>query len=132
MPRTKKTTVGANAPTTTKNTSPSTTVKKQPTANQIREWYEKNKTKLERYEDATSAITSLRDIQKSTRYTTINNYSKEDVKSYIQSISSNEKNLRSLSRYLYYRSEIYYRLCNIGTGIVWETNLMQLARNNGC
>lgn len=111
MPRTKKTTAGANAPTTTKNTSPSTTAKKQPTANQIREWYEKNKTKLERYEDATSAITSLRDIQKSTRYTTINNYSKEDVKSYIQSISSNEKNLRSLSRYLYYRSEIYYRLC---------------------
>lgn len=111
MPRTKKTTAGANAPTTTKNTSPSTTAKKQPTANQMREWYEKNKTKLERYEDATNAITNLRDIQKSTRYTTINNYSKEDVKSYIQSISSNEKNLRSLSRYLYYRSEIYYRLC---------------------
>lgn len=77
----------------------------------MREWYEKNKSRLEHYEDATSAITNLRDIQKSNRYTTISNYSKESVKTYIQNISSNEKNLRSLSRYLYYRSEIYYRLC---------------------
>ena len=98
MPTTKK--VDANAPTP-----------KQPTANEMREWYEKNKSRLERYADATDAIISLRDIQKSSRYTTISNYSKEDVKSYIKNISSSEKNLRSLSRYLYYRSEIYYRLC---------------------
>ena len=113
MPRTKK--VDANAPTVNNskktNTTSSSTTKKQPTANEMREWYEKNKSRLERYEDATSAITNLRDIQKSNRYTTISNYSKESVKSYIQNISSNEKNLRSLSRYLYYRSEIYYRLC---------------------
>ena len=101
MPRTKKTMAGATVPPAIK----------QPTANQMREWYEKNKNRLERYEDAQNAITSLRDIQKSTRYTTVSNYSKEDVKTYIKNISSNEKNLRSLSRYLYYRSEIYYRLC---------------------
>ena len=99
MPTTKK--VDANAPT----------AKKQPTAKEMQAWYETNKSRLERYADATDAITSLRDIQKSSRYTTISNYSKEDVKSYIKNISSSEKNLRSLSRYLYYRSEIYYRLC---------------------
>lgn len=99
-----------NAPTKTNNTKTSK-VSKQPTANEMREWFEKNKNKLERYENATDAIKNLRDIQKSSRYTTISNYSKEDVKTYIKNISSNEKNLRSLSRYLYYRSEIYYRLC---------------------
>lgn len=118
MPRQKKVGTNSNAPTN-KNTSKNTnqnfssisSPKKQPTANEMREWYEKNKNRLERYEDANSAIKNLRDIQKSTRYTTISNYSKEDVKSYIKNISSSEKNLRSLSRYLYYRSEIYYRLC---------------------
>lgn len=116
MPRTKK--ADANAPATNKTSTKSTTkttssssTKKQPTATEMREWYEKNKSRLERYEDASNAVRNLRDIQKSTRYTTISNYSKESVKSYIQNISSNEKNLRSLSRYLYYRSEIYYRLC---------------------
>lgn len=77
----------------------------------MREWYEKNKSKLERYEEATNAIKNLRDVTKSSRYSTISNYSKESVKSYIQNISSNESNLRNLSRYLFYRSEIYYRLC---------------------
>lgn len=111
MPRTKK--VDANAPAIIQNSSSPLAAekKKQPTANEMREWFEKNKSKLERYEDATSAIKNLRDIQKSNRYTTINNYSKDSVKTYIKNISSNEKNLRSLSRYLYYRSEIYYRLC---------------------
>lgn len=113
MPRPKKVDANSNAPAKINNSQKKTTSSnsKQPTANEMREWYEKNKSRLERYEDATSAITSLRDIQKSSRYTSISNYSKEDVKSYIKNISSNEKNLRSLSRYLYYRSEIYYRLC---------------------
>ena len=113
MPRPKKVDANSNAPAKVNNSQKKiiSSTPKQPTANEMREWYEKNKSRLERYEDATSAITSLRDIQKSSRYTSISNYSKEDVKSYIKNISSNEKNLRSLSRYLYYRSEIYYRLC---------------------
>ena len=113
MPRPKKVDANSNAPAKVNNSQKKTisSTPKQPTANEMREWYEKNKSRLERYEDATSAITNLRDIQKSSRYTSISNYSKEDVKTYIKNISSNEKNLRSLSRYLYYRSEIYYRLC---------------------
>ena len=113
MPRPKKVDANSNAPAKINNSQKKTisSTPKQPTANEMREWYEKNKSRLERYEDATSAITSLRDIQKSKTYTTISNYSKEDVKNYIKNISSSEASLRSLSRYLYYRSEIYYRLC---------------------
>lgn len=117
MPRTKK--ADANAPatnktstkSTTKNTNSSSTVEKQPTANEMREFYEKNKSRLERFDEANNAITNLRDIKKTSRYSTVSNYSKESVKSYIQNISSNESNLRNLSRYLFYRSQIYYRLC---------------------
>ena len=103
MPRPKRVDANSNAPTKVNNSQKKTTssTPKQPTANEMREWYEKNKSRLERYEDATSAITSLRDIQKSKTYTTISNYSKEDVKDYIKNISSSEANLRSLSRYLF-------------------------------
>ena len=112
MPRQKKVDANINAPTKINNSQKKTTTSsKQPTANEMREWYEKNKSRLERYADASNAITNLRDVQKTKTYTTISNYSKEDVKDYIKNISSNETNLRSLSRYLYYRSEIYYRLC---------------------
>ena len=84
MPRPKKVDANSNAPAKVNNSQKKTTssTPKQPTANEMREWYEKNKSRLERYEDATSAITSLRDIQKSKTYTTISNYSKEDVKDY--------------------------------------------------
>lgn len=116
MPKTKKadaTNAPATNKTSTKSTnSPSTaSITKKPTSTEMREWYEKNKSRLENFSNASDAIKSLRNIQKSTQYTTISNYSKDSVKTYIQNISSNEKNLRNLSRYLYYRSEIYYRLC---------------------
>lgn len=95
--------------TTTKSNNSSTN--KQPTASEMREWYEKNKARIERYEEASNAITNLRDINKNSSSMAISNYSKESVKNYIKNISSNETNLRNLSRYLFYRSQIYYRLC---------------------
>ena len=126
MPRTKK--VDANAPTTTetkstksttkttnstkKTTAKSTTssaTKKQPTANEMREWYEKNKSKLN-FDKANEALKNLRDISKTSSYRTVNSFDKNSLRSYLQNISSNEKNLRNLSRYLYYRSQVYYRL----------------------
>lgn len=87
--------------------------KKQPTAAEVREFYEKNKDRLgalERYEIAqTQGMKYLRDVTKtSTR--NISSFSKEAVKGYLKAPGSNEKNLRNLSRYLFYRSHIYFRL----------------------
>ena len=116
MPRTKK--VDANAPTktnTTKRTNSSTTKSKQPTAAEMREFYEKNKNRIAKF-DAESVTKQLRDIQKSKTYRSISNYNKETIRSYLQNISSNEKNLRGLSRYLFYRCEIYYRLVKYYAG----------------
>lgn len=83
--------------------------KKQPTANEMREWYEKNKRHLENFASAEQAAKSLRDITKTTTKT-VTAFSKESLRTYLQNIGSNEKNLRNLSRYLFYRCHAYYRL----------------------
>lgn len=105
------TTAPSKKTTKTVSSAPAVTEKHQPTATEMRNWFEKNKSRIKKYEDSTDAIKAVRDIQKSQQYKTISNYSKEDIKSYIKNIASQEKNLRSLSRYIFYRSQIYYRLC---------------------
>lgn len=88
--------------------APSTTVKnstvKSHTAAEMKEWYEKNVSK------AQDAFKQIRDVTKTTRQTTLSSYSKDSVITYLQNISSNENNLRNLSRYLFYRSQVYFRL----------------------
>ena len=111
MPRTKK--ADANAPAiniTKKTNSTSSSTSKQPTAAEMKEFYEKNKRRIENFDAANEAFTNFRDTSKSTTYTTISNFNKEDLRSYLQNITSNEVNLRNLSRYLYYRSQVYFRL----------------------
>ena len=109
MPRTKKVDANAPAKTTKRNNT------KQPTVAEMRDFYEKNKNRIAKF-DGESVAKQLRDIQKSKTYRTINNYNKETIRSYLQNISSNEKNLRGLSRYLFYRCEIYYRLVKYYAG----------------
>ena len=89
-------------------TAPSTG-NKQPTANEMREWYEKNKKHIENFASADSAIKNLRDVTKTTTKT-VSAFNKNSLRTYLQNIGSNEKNLRNLSRYLFYRCHAYYRL----------------------
>lgn len=102
--RMKKTEVTTTAPSSEK---------KQPTAAEVREFYNKNKDRLDalsRYEIAqTEGVKYLRDVNK-TSNRNIASFSKESVRNYLKSPGTNEKNLRSLSRYLFYRSHIYFRL----------------------
>ena len=83
---------------------------KRPTAAEMKEWYEKNKQRLLKYESATEAFKRLRDVTKSTRQTTIYSYNKENVITYLKNVSNYERELRQLSRYLFYRSQVYFRL----------------------
>ena len=80
-----------------KQTNPHTAIEKK-------EWYEKNA------KNTQNAFKQMRDVTKTARQTTLNSYSKDNVISYLQNISSNENNLRNLSRYLFYRSQVYFRL----------------------
>ena len=82
----------------------SSSMVKPRTVAEMKEWYEKNT------KDSQNAFKQIRDVTKTVRQTTLNSYSKENVISYLQNISSNENNLRNLSRYLFYRSQVYFRL----------------------
>lgn len=93
---------------------------KSPSAAEIRDWYNKNKGKVDLYAKAEEGIKRLRDVTKqySRSIPTIN---KEDLKQYFKNIGGNEKNLRSVARYLYYRTNILFRLVNWYAGM-WDLN----------
>lgn len=86
---------------------------------EMREWYNKNKDSIYRYEQASDAFLNLRDITKNATKT-ISAFSKETLRTYLRNIGSNEVNLRNLSRYLYFRSQVYYRL------IMYNANMFEL------
>lgn len=88
-----------------------TGTKASPSAAEVQQWYEKNKQSIENFADATKAITTLRDVTR-TSTKTISTINKDNLKTYISNIGSNEANLRSTARYLYYRSNVFYRLVN--------------------
>lgn len=102
MAQSKTTKVSSKAPT-------------QPTVAEIKEWYSKNKDRLDllnTFADKKSTdklFKQLRDIGKTYRKT-VSTFDKEKLRTYLQNIGSNEKNLRALSWYLLYRSHIYYRI----------------------
>lgn len=79
------------------------------TAAEMREWYERNKKHMEKFAAAQEGLIPLRDITK-TSTKAVPTFNKETLRNYLQNIGSNEKNLRNLSRYLFYRCHAYYRL----------------------
>lgn len=83
------------------------------TPQEMKEWYEKNSEYLKFAKAAKSAdeaLKNLRDVTKTTTFRTVQSFDRSSLRTYLQNVSSNEKNLRNLSRYLYYRSQVYYRL----------------------
>ena len=82
------------------------------TVQQKADMYDKQKARIDRFDNANEALKKLRDLTKNITHSTINTFSKDDLRTYLEAIGTNEKNLRNLSRYLYYRSHIYFRLCH--------------------
>lgn len=97
--------VTESAPSTTVTMATNTpVVETKRTAAEMKEWYDNNA------QNTQNAFKQIRDVAKTGRQTTLSSYSKDSVVSYLQNISSNENNLRNLSRYLFYRSQVYFRL----------------------
>lgn len=84
-------------------------VKSNASVAEIKEWYEKNRSRLERFEEAQDGLKILRDVTKNNARS-VSSFSKEAVRGFLQNPTTNERNLRNLSRYLYYRSHIYFRM----------------------
>lgn len=83
---------------------------RQPTAAERKEYMNKIEMEQMRFAKSQQAFKQIRDVTKSVRQTTLSSYSKENVITYLQNIDSYEKELRGLSRYLFYRSQVYFRL----------------------
>lgn len=87
-----------------------TTISKSPTAAERKAYMEKLEQEQQRFVKSQQAFKQVRDVTKNVRQTSISSYSKENVITYLQNIDSYEKELRGLSRYLFYRSQVYFRL----------------------
>lgn len=100
---------GANGTSVRKVTSE--VGKPNQTAKAIRERYEKEEKERVRknYEVAKELGKTYRDPNKSYNKT-LNAYTRDSIRSYLQAPVNNETNLRNTSKYLYYRSHIYFRL----------------------
>lgn len=83
---------------------------KQRTAAEMKEWYEKNKRTIENFANADESIKKLQNVNANSKFKSVAQITKESLRTYLQNPSSNEKNIRNLSRYLYVRSQVYYRL----------------------
>ena len=92
--------------TTKKNSAASSS--KQPTSAEMREWYEKHKRTIENFERSQEAIQLVDPASTSAK--TFSTFSKETLRTYMQNPLTQYKNLRNLSRFLYYRSSTYRRL----------------------
>ncbi len=115
----KTSTATAKKSTTTKNsvsTGSSTTTKKQPTAAELKTFYSKNKDFIERFERAEAALQLLDPSKSQTR--TFSTFSKEQLRTYMKNPLAQYKNLRSLSRYLYYVSQAYRRIISHNAGMI--------------
>ena len=78
------------------------------TVAEMRQWIENNRL-VEKYATTQESWKQLRDVYK-TSNKVVSTFSKETLRGYLQNIGSYEVQLRNLSRYLYYRSQVYYRL----------------------
>ena len=77
---------------------------------EMQNWYQGHKNEMQ-FASATEALKKLRDVNKDLTKN-IHAFDKEDVIMYLQRVGSYEKKLREVSNYLYFRSQIYYRLVN--------------------
>lgn len=78
------------------------------TTEEIKEWYEKNQKNIERFAKIQEALRLVDPTKNSTR--TYSTFDKTKLRTYMKNPISQYKNLRNLSRFLYYRSSVYRRL----------------------
>ena len=81
------------------------------TVSELQSFYNNNYDRLKNFEAAQSSFKQITDVTKNTRKA-IPTFNKERLLSFLKNISNNEKNLRNLSWYLYYRSQMYKKLIN--------------------
>lgn len=87
---------------------------------EMKQWYEENRSKIEKYTKAKDGANILRDVTQTIVPDRVETINKEELRQWFKNIGANEKNLRKTARYLYYRSNVFYRLVN------WYANMFDL------
>lgn len=72
---------------------------------------EEEKIRKERFQIAVDALKNLQNPN-SNNTVTLNQSKRDEIRTFLQSPASNETNLRNAARYLYYRSQIFFRIIN--------------------
>lgn len=75
---------------------------------ELQDFYEKNHRIVEMF-DSKQLPKTLRDVSRAATKT-VSTFDKAALRNYFANLGGSESNLRNVSRYLYYRSNIYYRL----------------------
>lgn len=78
------------------------------TAQEIKEWYEKNYKNIQNFEKVQEALKLIDPTKNVSR--SYNTFDKTKLRTYMKNPIAQYKNLRNLSKYLYYRSSVYRRL----------------------
>ena len=102
-----------------KNSAADSSTNKQPSVAELKEWYAKEQKRMENFERSQAALQLLDPSKSNTRSFTV--FSKETLRTYMQNPLTNYKNLRNLSRFLYYRSQIYKRIITYNATMI-DTN----------
>ena len=103
-----------------KNIGASGTSVNEPTVEEIKQWYSEHKNDYNNKKNfalSDDAIKILRDIAKGIDTRSISTINKEELKIYLKNIGGSEKKLRETARYLYYRSNIFFRIINWYAGM---------------
>ena len=80
------------------------------------------------YSKESDIYKQLRDVTKNANTTSVTPINKEILKSYFLNVKSNQKQLRNTARYLYYRSNIFFRLVNWYAGL-WDLRCRHIKPN---
>ena len=101
----------SSPPIVTNSSSGADTSKgKRPSAKELRDWWEGYVKAQANFDKSKEAVKQLKDVSKTTRQRSISKITKENLRTYLENPSSNETNLRNVSRYLATRCQVYYRL----------------------
>lgn len=98
------------------NSNINTDVNKQPTPNEVREWYNQNHNNIELFKQAQAALKLFDPTKSPSRNYTI--FSREKLRTFMRNPAAQYKNLRNLSRFLYFRSHAYRRLIHYNASMI--------------
>lgn len=77
---------------------------------------------------AVDALKKYADPNKKADISTLSEYDRDKIRTYLKNVTKNEANLRKAALYLYYRNQILYRLCHWYASM-WTLNCRQVIPN---